>query len=68
VFDGSSSQLVLRALGSQRASREELHAIRGLLNKLDKDAPCWTHCRSSLGVSDLVRPRSESGGKPYSRR
>jgi len=39
VFDGSSSQLVLHALGSQRASREELRAIRSLLNKLDKDAP-----------------------------
>lgn len=39
VFDGSSSQLVLHALGSQRASREELREIRSLLNKLDKDAP-----------------------------
>ena len=39
VFDGSSSQLVLHALGSQRTSREELRAIRSLLNKLDKDAP-----------------------------
>ena len=39
VFDGSSSQLVLHALGSQRATREELRAIRQLLNKLDKDAP-----------------------------
>jgi len=39
VFDGSSSQLVLHALGSQHASREELRAIRSLLNKLDKDAP-----------------------------
>lgn len=38
VFEGSSSQLVLHALGSQRASREELRAIRSLLNKLDKDA------------------------------
>jgi predicted transcriptional regulator len=38
VFDGSSSQLVLHALGSQHASREELRAIRTLLNKLDKDA------------------------------
>lgn len=38
VFDGSSSQLVLHALGSQRASRAELKAIRSLLNKLDKDA------------------------------
>lgn len=38
VFEGSSSQLVLHALGAQRASREELDAIRDLLNKLDKDA------------------------------
>ncbi len=39
VFDGSSSQLVLHALGSQQASPEELREIRRLLNKLDKDAP-----------------------------
>ena len=39
VFDGSSSQLVLHALGSQRASREELREIRKLLNKLDRDMP-----------------------------
>lgn len=39
VFDGSSSQLVLHALGSQRTSREELREIRNLLNKLDKGAP-----------------------------
>ncbi len=38
VFEGSSSQLVLHALGSQRATREELRAIRLLLNKLDKEA------------------------------
>jgi BlaI family penicillinase repressor len=38
VFEGSSSQLVLHALGSQHASREELRQIRSLLNKLDKDA------------------------------
>ncbi|MEO9078308.1 MAG: BlaI/MecI/CopY family transcriptional regulator [Rhodanobacter sp.] len=37
VFDGSSSQLVLHALGSQRTSPEELREIRSLLNKLDKD-------------------------------
>ena len=37
VFEGSSSQLVLHALGSQHASREELREIRSLLNKLDKD-------------------------------
>ncbi|MFC5524608.1 BlaI/MecI/CopY family transcriptional regulator [Rhodanobacter ginsengisoli] len=39
VFDGSSSQLVLHALGSQQTSPEELREIRRLLNKLDKDAP-----------------------------
>jgi BlaI family penicillinase repressor len=37
VFDGSSSQLVLHALGSQRSTREELRAIRDLLNKLDQE-------------------------------
>ncbi len=31
------SQLVLHALGSQRASREELREIRSLLNRLEKD-------------------------------
>ena|SRR5690242_990295 len=36
VFEGSPSQLVLHALGSQRASREELREIRALLNRLDK--------------------------------
>jgi predicted transcriptional regulator len=39
VFDGSSSQLVLHALGSQRTSPDELRKIRSLLNKLDTDAP-----------------------------
>jgi predicted transcriptional regulator len=38
VFDGSSSRLVLQALGDHKASREELREIRALLNKLDKDA------------------------------
>jgi predicted transcriptional regulator len=37
VFDGSSSQLVLHALGGKRASRKELREIRELLNKLDRD-------------------------------
>lgn len=37
VFEGSPSQLVLHALGSQRASREELREIRALLNRLEKD-------------------------------
>jgi BlaI family penicillinase repressor len=39
VFEGSSSQLVLHALGMQRASRAELDSIRLFLNKIDKDAP-----------------------------
>ncbi len=35
VFDGSSSQLVLQALGgTPRASRKELDEIRALLDKL----------------------------------
>lgn len=39
VFDGSSSQLVLQALGgSPHASREELDEIRALLDKLDGDS------------------------------
>ena len=37
VFEGSSSKLVLHALGSQHASREELREIRALLNRLDKE-------------------------------
>ncbi|MFA6229658.1 MAG: BlaI/MecI/CopY family transcriptional regulator [Rhodanobacter sp.] len=37
VFDGSPSQLVLHALGSQHTSPEELKEIRKLLNKLDKE-------------------------------
>lgn len=36
VFDGSSSQLVLQALGGRpRATREELDEIRALLDRLD---------------------------------
>ncbi|UXI69271.1 BlaI/MecI/CopY family transcriptional regulator [Tahibacter amnicola] len=38
VFDGSASQLVLHALGSQSASREELKEIRALLNRLDRES------------------------------
>lgn len=34
VFDGSASQLVLHALGSQNASREELDQIRMLLDHI----------------------------------
>lgn len=37
VFEGSPSQLVLHALGSQRTSRAELREIRSLLNRLDKE-------------------------------
>lgn len=35
VFDGSASQLVLHALGSQPASREELDQIRSLLDRIE---------------------------------
>lgn len=38
VFEGSSSRLVLQALGDHKASREELREIRALLNQLDEDA------------------------------
>lgn len=38
VFDGSSSRLVLQALGDHKASREELQEIRALLDQLDEDA------------------------------
>lgn len=37
VFEGSPSQLVLHALGSQRASREELREIRALLTRLEQE-------------------------------
>ena len=37
VFEGSPSQLVLQALGSRRASPEELREIRALLNRLDNE-------------------------------
>ncbi|GAP65083.1 transcriptional repressor, CopY family [Mizugakiibacter sediminis] len=38
VFDGSPSQLVLHALGSQRATRAELEEIRDLLDRLNEEA------------------------------
>lgn len=38
VFDGSSSQLVLHALGSQPTSPEELREIRRMLNRLDRES------------------------------
>ncbi|MEO8669978.1 MAG: BlaI/MecI/CopY family transcriptional regulator [Tahibacter sp.] len=37
VFDGSASQLVLHALGTQHSTREELKEIRALLNRLDRE-------------------------------
>lgn len=37
VFEGSSSRLVLQALGDHKASPEELREIRALLNRLDKE-------------------------------
>lgn len=36
VFDGSSSQLVMQALGGGRASAEELAEIRSLLERLEQ--------------------------------
>src|SRR5690348_17647348 len=36
-FDGSSSRLVLQALGGQKARREGLGAIRELRDRLDRD-------------------------------
>lgn len=40
VFDGSSSQLVLQALGSRpKATREEVEEIRALLDKLEGGVP-----------------------------
>lgn len=39
MFEGSSSKLVLQALGSQPPTREELDEIRRLLNRLDNETP-----------------------------
>ncbi len=39
VFDGSRAELVLQALGGQRASRDEIEAIRTLLDRIDKESP-----------------------------
>jgi BlaI family penicillinase repressor len=36
LFGGSSSQLIIQALGSQKSSQEELEAIQQLLNDLKK--------------------------------
>lgn len=38
AFRGSSSKLVLQALGQHKASREELDEIKDLLDRLDRDA------------------------------
>lgn len=38
VFGGSASQLVLHALGCQQTTREELDEIRGLLDRLQREA------------------------------
>ena len=37
VFDGSSKQLVIQALGSQQPSKEELDEIRKYLDELNDD-------------------------------
>lgn len=39
MFEGSSSKLVLQALGSQPPTRAELDEIRRLLNRLDSESP-----------------------------
>jgi predicted transcriptional regulator len=39
AFGGSAQQLVLRALGAKKASREELAEIRKLLDKLEGGSP-----------------------------
>ena len=38
AFGGSAQQLVLQALSSKRASREELAEIRGLIEEMEKQA------------------------------
>ena len=37
MFNGSASTLMLQLLGNKKTSKEELDAIRELLNKLDKE-------------------------------
>lgn len=39
AFGGSAAQLVIRALASRKASREELEAIRALLDKAEGRLP-----------------------------
>ncbi len=38
VFEGSRAELVLQALGGKRASRDEISAIRALLDRLDEES------------------------------
>jgi len=38
VFGGSATRLVLQALGNHRATPEELHEIRELIDKLEKES------------------------------
>ena len=35
IYDGSASNLVIQLLGNKKTSKEELDAIRGLLDELD---------------------------------
>ena len=37
MFNGSASTLMMQLLGNKKTSKEELDAIRDLLNKLDKE-------------------------------
>ena len=37
VFDGSTSQLVISAIGQDKPSKKELEVIRALIDKLDKE-------------------------------
>nr|WP_236634371.1 hypothetical protein [Pedobacter antarcticus] len=36
LYDGSSSKLVMQLLGNQKTSKEELQAIKDMLNQLDQ--------------------------------
>ena len=37
VFDGSTSELIMKAIGQDQPNKEELEKIRELIDKLDKD-------------------------------
>lgn len=39
VFDGSTGSVVLQALSSKKASKEDMARIRELLDELEEDAP-----------------------------